>query len=139
MKKKDELPVRFKVIFVLSIMLFLAGIYGMHNDWTVWLILIPTWIIPGFLIEEFIGNSKTSQTLYICICLYLLVMNLALVLVHKDTAFIIGRIIHSVGVLLFAIAMIYDNNQELNDAKKKIEEMKQEKHQASIDEMRRMN
>lgn len=130
--KKTEKNIRDSVIAGVSIVLILCGLIGLHyDDWTSKVLIIPFgWGIIGLLLNMAI-NGKTSSsrsTIGIAVCGTLIIFNVGVIFVHRDTTFLIGRLLCIIGATLLIIrsaANIEETAQEeldkLNEKFKKRE------------------
>lgn len=91
----------------MSLVLMLCGIYGMHNDWTTYIVVIPFgWLLVGVLFDWTINGNRKKENPATAILCTLILLNVILILTHRDTAFIVGRILFCAGasVLLIRIS-----------------------------------
>jgi len=100
----DKKEIRDKVLAAICIVLILCGFYGMHNDWTTYILIIPFgWIILGVIFDGLVNEKGTRESGIISIACALILVNLAVILVHRDTPFIIGRLLCCVGLSVLII------------------------------------
>lgn len=90
------------VIFAcIVIVLLLCGIYGMHSDWTMYVLAVPVWAVVGMLVDLlFNGKSSCHETVFVSIMCVLILTNVSLLLVHRDTPFAVGRLLCSLGATI---------------------------------------
>lgn len=82
----------------------LGGIYGTRGDWTSYVLVIPFgWLLAGALLDFIINGERTKGNASTSILCTLMILNVALILVHRDTAFIVGRILCCIGASLAII------------------------------------
>lgn len=113
MKQKKGL--RDTIIAVISIALILCGGIGLHHDWTMWALVIPFgWVILGVLLDMMVnGNTqpRTKDSFYISILCTLILLNIGLIFVHRDTMFLLGRILCCTGASILIIRGAAQSNQ----------------------------
>lgn len=97
--------IRSKIFAVVSVILILGGFYGLHNDWTLYVWVCPfVWIICGCLIDFLVnGKESTGATGFISILLTFILGNIAMILIHNDKPFIIGRLLCSIGATILIL------------------------------------
>jgi len=95
---------RDKVLAAISVLLILGGLYGLHNDWTLYALIIPFgWILLGVILDAAINGSGTRESGIISILCALILTNIVLLLVHCDKSFIFGRLLCCTGAVIVII------------------------------------
>ena len=95
---------RDKIITISSLLLILFGLYGLHNDWTLYVLVIPFgWIIIGVFLDFFVNVKGTKKSGIISILCALILTNVVLILFHRDTPFVIGRLLCCFGAVILII------------------------------------
>lgn len=94
-----------KILAVLVGILLLCGLVGLHNDWTLYIMVIPFgWLLLGVALDWLInGKGSGRDCTYNAIACALILVNMATILVHRDTAFIVGRLLCSFGCVIVII------------------------------------
>lgn len=110
---KSEKEIRDYAAAIIGIAFMLCGLIGMHYDnWIEWLILIPvSWIIPGFILDCIINGKGTRESGGNAMCCILILLNMAAILIHRDTLFIVGRILCSFGAMILIIRATKNSNE----------------------------
>lgn len=105
---------RNKVAAAIFIASCLGGMYGMHDDWTMLVMVIPFgWLIIGYLLGVLInGKKQTLESAMASVICTLLLLNVALIYFHRDTNFLIGRFIFVTGAVVMLIRASGDGSSK---------------------------
>ncbi len=97
--------IRNKIGAGIAAVFLLCGLIGLHYDWTLWVIVVPFgWIIVGCLLDFIVnGKSTSKRSGIVAIFCVLMLTNMATIFEHRDTTFIIGRLLCSIGCAIFII------------------------------------
>ena len=100
---KNEL--REKILAGIVMLLLFGGLFGLHNDWTLYAIVIPFgWIICGVLFDFIVNGGETTRASgIISILCFFILTNIASILIHNDRDFVIGRLLCSIGASILII------------------------------------
>lgn len=89
------------IIAWIVIVLIVCGIYGMHSDWTMYVLEVPVWAVVGMLVDLLInGKNSSHETVFVSIMCVLILTNVSLLLVHRDTQFVVGRLLCTLGATI---------------------------------------
>ena len=111
---RNELKIREKILLVALLIGWVFGsVYGLHNDWTAYIIVCPLiWIPPGMLIAHMEFGKKPDKKAYLTGILSVpIIASAAFMLIHRDTDFIIGRLVLTITMAL-AIIMASEIDKE---------------------------
>lgn len=91
-----------------------GSVFGLHNDWTAYVIVCPLiWIIPGMLLAYAVCGKNTSKFDTLAGILAVpIIASAAFILIHRDTDFIIGRLVTIVTMTIALIAVVLSVRQE---------------------------
>ena len=105
---------RNKILAIISVMFIIGGMYGLHNDWTLYAIVSPFgWLICGVLFDFLInGNDTTKASGEISILCFFVLTNMALILIHQDRAFIVGRLLCSIGATILIVNIAKEETKQ---------------------------
>ena len=110
-----KMTIREKVLFVFGMIGWIFGsVYGLHDDWTVYVIVCPmTWIIPGMLLAYAVcGKNPSKFETLAGILAVPIIASAAFILIHRDTDFIIGRLVTIVTMTIALVAVVLSVRQE---------------------------
>lgn len=107
MEVKNKLPdgAPTVMLYVFMVIAFLGTVYGWHNDWTTYVMVIPWWAIGGCIPLLLFKDCK-KNTAYSGVLILIIMTNLALLLVHRDTDFVVGRLVSSTAELMILMIAI---------------------------------
>lgn len=99
-----------KVLMCISALLLFSGLFGLHNDWTTYVLAVPFgWGLIGLMLDIFINNRySTRESIAIASLCSLVITNVALILVHNDISFVLGRLLCCIGSCLMVIRITTD-------------------------------
>lgn len=103
---------RDKILAIIASAFVLCGFIGLHADWTLYVLVIPFgWLLLGLALELIINNKKGTRESHInAVCCALILTNVALMFFHRDTNFIIGRLLCCIGASIFIIRTSIENH-----------------------------
>lgn len=102
---------RDKITIYTSVLLMLIGSLtgiGVFSEFSwEWLVFVPfTWIFVGTPLDWLInGKNDTKTSGYFSMLSAYVVANIALIIFHRETSFIIGRLILCIGYVLISIRL----------------------------------
>lgn len=105
--------IKEKVWAAVAAVFIVCGLIGLHyDDWTAWVLVIPFgWIILGCLLDFAINGKNTSKRSgFVAILCALILVNMCTIIVHRDTSFIVGRLLCSLGCVILIVNTATLNN-----------------------------
>lgn len=103
-----DLGLRDKILMWLSVGAIIVGlVYGTKECGNaIYLLAIPWWAIIGGIIPLVIYKKAKKDTALSGAVCALIVLNVSLILFYRSTDFIVGRLICTVGCVLFLLSVI---------------------------------
>lgn len=96
---------RDKILATIAFGFFFCGLLGLHADWTLYALVFPFgWLLFGLALEFIVNNDKSTRESNInAISCALILTNISLIFVHRDTMFILGRLLCCIGATIVIV------------------------------------
>ena len=96
---------RDKILMGIALPLIACGLIGLHYDWMGIVLLIPfSWLLLGIPLAYVVnGKNPSGKSVIVSVAIALLLMNVAMIIFHRDTAFIVGRLLCIIGISILVI------------------------------------
>ena len=103
-----------KIGATIAMLFILGGFYGLHNDYTLYILVIPFgWLICGVLFDFLVnGNDTTKASGIISILCFFILTNIALILIHNDNSFVLGRLLCSIGACILIVNIAKEESKK---------------------------
>lgn len=89
-----------------------------------WVLVVPFgWVFLGILFDFIVNNKGSYESAWVSIFCTLILLNISLAMIHRDTYFIVGRILCALGLTLFIVRIVYHISKDATETKDKLRKL----------------